>query len=86
MDKKKKIKELRELTGMKRTAFCKYFNIPYRTVTDWERGERQAPDYVLRLLEYYIRMEKLDSGNMEDVMKSIAENGKERGRIDEEKC
>ena len=50
---------LRKSTGMNRMQFCKYFQIPYRTVTDWERGARHMPDYVLRLLEYYVRMEKL---------------------------
>ena len=59
MDCKSKIKELRENTGMNRREFCDYFQIPYRTVTDWERDSRHAPDYVLRLLEYYIRMEGL---------------------------
>ena len=54
----KKIKELRESTGMNRREFCDYFQIPYRTVTEWERDNRHAPEYVLRLLEYYIRMEK----------------------------
>ena len=39
--------------------FCECFNIPYRTVTEWERGTRNAPDYVLRLLAYYIRMENM---------------------------
>ena len=59
MDYGKKIKELRESTGMNRREFCEYFDIPYRTVTEWERDNRHAPSYVLRLLEYYIRMEKL---------------------------
>lgn len=59
MECSKKIKELRESTGMNRKEFCEYFDIPYRTVTEWERGNRHAPEYVLRLLEYYIRMEKL---------------------------
>lgn len=59
MDCSKKIKELRESTGMNRREFCKYFDIPYRTVTEWERDNRHAPAYVLRLLEYYIRMEGL---------------------------
>lgn len=59
MDCCKKIKELRESTGMNRREFCEYFNIPYRTVTEWERDNRHAPEYVIRLLEYYIRMEKL---------------------------
>ena len=59
MDYGKKIKELRESTGMNRKEFCDYFNIPYRTVTEWERDNRHAPEYVIRLLEYYIRMENL---------------------------
>jgi DNA-binding transcriptional regulator YiaG len=59
MDRSKKIKELRESTGMNRREFCDYFDIPYRTVTEWERDNRHAPEYVLRLLEYYIRMENL---------------------------
>ena len=54
-----RIRRLRECTGMNRREFCAYFDIPYRTVTDWELGKRHAPDYVLRLLEYYIRTEKL---------------------------
>ena len=49
------ITELRESTGMNRKKFCDHFQIPYRTVTEWERGNRRAPEYVLRLLEYYIQ-------------------------------
>lgn len=59
MDCKTKIKELREAAGMNRKEFCEYFQIPYRTVTEWERDNRHAPAYVLRLLEYYIRMENM---------------------------
>ncbi len=62
MDKCRMIKELRESTGMNRREFCDYFNIPYRTMTEWERDNRHAPEYLLRLLEYYIRTEKLLKG------------------------
>lgn len=55
----KQLVELREKTGMNRKEFAEYFQIPYRTVTDWERGERQMPDYLYRLLAYKVRMEKL---------------------------
>ena len=51
--------ELRKQTGMNRKEFAEYFQIPYRTITDWERGERQMPDYLYRLLAYKVRMEKL---------------------------
>jgi len=44
---------------MNRREFCAYFEIPYRTVTEWELDNRHAPEYVLRLLEYYIRKEGL---------------------------
>lgn len=54
---KDRIKELRESTGMNRKEFCEYFGIPYRTVTEWERGTRKMPDYVFRLLAYKIKME-----------------------------
>ena len=66
MDCKTKIKELRESTGMNRKEFCKYFQIPYRTVTELELDNRHAPEYVLRLLEYYIQHEIIKKENMED--------------------
>ena len=57
MVEKNRVRNLRESTGMNRKEFCERFQIPYPTVTDWELGHRHAPEYVLRLLEYYIRME-----------------------------
>ena len=63
IDDKKEAKdiliELRESTGMNRKKFCEYFEIPYRTVTEWERGTRKMPDYVLRLLAYKVKMDNL---------------------------
>ena len=53
-----KMKELRESTGLNRKEFCEKFEIPYRTMTEWELGHRNAPPYVLRLLSYYIEMQK----------------------------
>lgn len=46
------ISELREKTGMNRKSFCEYFDIPYRTVSDWESGERKCSDYIVRALYY----------------------------------
>lgn len=51
--------ELRESTGMTRTEFCEYFEIPYRTLQDWELGNRKMPEYLLRLIAYKIKMEEL---------------------------
>ena len=58
MDSKDYLVELRESTGMTRKEFCEYFEIPYRTVQAWELGNRKMPDYLLRLMEYKIRMEQ----------------------------
>ena len=68
METKDEVRALRESTGMNRKEFCEYFDIPYRTVTEWERGTRKMPDYVLRLLAYRIKMEKFT----------------EKGEVDEE--
>lgn len=51
--------EVRSKTGMNRKEFSKYFDIPYRTMQDWELGNRQMPEYLLRLMIYKIEMEKL---------------------------
>lgn len=59
MDCGSKMRELRKRKGMNRKEFCEFFEIPYRTVTDWELGNRHAPEYVLRLLEYYTRHENI---------------------------
>ena len=58
MHSKDYLGELRDSTGMTRKEFCEYFEIPYRTVQDWELGNRKMPDYLLRLMEYKIRMEQ----------------------------
>ncbi len=59
MDCADKIKEIRELTGLNRKEFCENYQIPYQTVTDWELGHRTAPDYVIRMLEYYVRTQSI---------------------------
>ena len=75
MDCKTKIKKLRESTGMNRKEFCKYFQIPYRTVTEWELDNRHAPEYVLRLLEYYIQNEGLAQQKVTDECSEMEERG-----------
>ena len=60
-----KLVELRKQTGMNRREFAEYFGIPYRTVQDWELGNRQMPDYLLRLMAYKIKMEKLQESEHE---------------------
>jgi transcriptional regulator with XRE-family HTH domain len=51
-------KELREQSGMNKTQFAEYFGIPYRTIQNWEYGERECPEYLLDLMAYKLRIEK----------------------------
>lgn len=50
-------KEIREKSGMNKTEFSKFFNIPYRTIQGWERGERECPAYVIELILYKLEKE-----------------------------
>ena len=45
-------KELREKSGMSCAEFGRFFNIPYRTIQNWEYGERKCPEYVIDLMAY----------------------------------
>lgn len=57
MDSKQRLLELRYSTGMNRREFAEYFDIPYRTVQEWELGNRKMPEYLLRLMVYKVRIE-----------------------------
>lgn len=50
-----KIKEIRELSGMTRAAFAREYNIPIRSIENWEAGVRKCPDYVAQLLEKSVK-------------------------------
>ncbi|MGN1250404.1 MAG: helix-turn-helix domain-containing protein [Candidatus Spyradocola sp.] len=51
------VKELRAQSGMTQKAFSEYFGMSKRAVEEWEGGRRKCPDYLLRLMEYKLRME-----------------------------
>lgn len=51
-------KSLRESSGMSMKRFSEYFEIPYRTVQNWDAGINKCPDYLLNLMEYKLNHEK----------------------------
>lgn len=53
------IKELRTASGMTQQAFADYFNISKRNIENWETGQRNAPEYLIELIEYKLRNEGL---------------------------
>lgn len=59
MEISEKIKELRNETGLNRREFAEHFQIPLRTVEEWEAGRRKPPEYIPQLIEYRILYEKM---------------------------
>ena len=52
-------KELREKSGMNKKQFSEYFNIPYRTIQNWELEVRECPSYLMDLMNYKLSNEKI---------------------------
>lgn len=49
------IKEIRQSTGLSQTKFGEaLYNIPMRTIQDWEQGKRQCPEYVAELIAFKV--------------------------------
>ncbi len=58
-NQKETLKNIRADLGLNRKQFSEYMDIPLRTLEEWEAGRRKMPDYVLRLILYYSKMEKI---------------------------
>ena len=58
------IKEIREKTGLNRKDFCDKYGIPYQTVTDWELGHRNPPDYLIKYMEHFISFHNTSSNTI----------------------
>ena len=59
MDTRERLILLKENTGSNLKEFAAYFGIPYRTMQDWYYGKRKMPDYLLRLMWYKMRTERM---------------------------
>jgi DNA-binding transcriptional regulator YiaG len=53
-----KFNELLQQSGMTLKTFGEYFEIPYSTLQHWKRGERECPEYLLKLIEYKLKKER----------------------------
>ena len=51
------IKELRTAAGLSQRAFVECIGCSLRAVQSWEQGKREAPAYLIFLIEYYLRNE-----------------------------
>lgn len=51
------IKEIRKLTDLSQSAFGQMYNIPLRSIQNWESGSRECPIYVKQLLERAVKQD-----------------------------
>lgn len=64
-----KLKRIRAGLGLSRKAFSEYIGIPLRNLEEWEAGRRKMPEYLLRMLIYYIKMNQyLEKNGMKEEM------------------
>lgn len=53
------ITEMRQYLQLSRIDFSRQYQIPVRTLEDWEAGRSTPPAYVLRLLEESVRKDEM---------------------------
>ena len=66
------IKELRLSTRMTQREFAGYFNIPLRTIENWETGKRNPPEYLIELIRY--KLKKEENMNRTKLLNEIKDN------------
>lgn len=54
------IREMRTRLGDTQSEFAARYNIPFRTVQNWEAGVRKPPEYMVNLLESRIRADLIN--------------------------
>ena len=52
-----RIKELRKKTGLSQSRFAAKFEIPVRTLQQWEQGISAPPEYLVRMMAYIMLLE-----------------------------
>lgn len=57
------VAEMRALLNDSRAAFARRYNIPLRTLENWEAGKNVCPDYVRELLERAVREDAQPQNN-----------------------
>lgn len=55
MPKEKSLRKLREKLGFTRAEFSRKYEIPLRTLEDWDSGKRTPPEYVEKTLIWYVK-------------------------------
>ena len=54
------IREMRTRLGNTQSEFAARYNIPFRTIQNWEAGVRNPPDYIIDLLEGRVKADLIN--------------------------
>lgn len=57
------IKNLRKKTGLTQARFAELLNIPKRSIENWEEGKNKPPEYLVKLIDYFLTHEKVYKTN-----------------------
>ena len=49
------VREMRSKLGITQGEFAARYNIPFRTIQNWETGSRKPPEYIINLLERQVK-------------------------------
>lgn len=61
------IRDIRLKANMTQKEFAEYFNIPQRTIENWEGVKRTPPEYVVELIKYKIEKERLGMLKLKEI-------------------
>ena len=72
------LKQIRADLGMSRKAFSEYIGIPLRNLEEWEACRRKMPEYLLRMLIYYVKVNQyLEKNELKEEMERKVFDGQE---------
>jgi DNA-binding transcriptional regulator YiaG len=52
------VKKIRATTDMSQSEFANYFGIPVRTIQKWERNGSVPPEYIPKMMQRILELEK----------------------------
>ena len=73
-----KLKEIRSELGLTRKAFSEFIGIPLRNLEEWEAGRQKMPEYLLRMMVYYIKVNQYleQNGLKEEIERKVFDEQK----------
>ena len=73
-----KLKMIRSELGLTRKAFSEFIGIPLRNLEEWEAGRRKMPEYLLRMMVYYIKVNQYleQNGLKEEIERKVFDEQK----------